>query len=478
MRIPNEGPGKSSWWVINHDVKPGKSTRRRAMSVDAGGGPSSSATTTAAAAAMVAKRRGRHRRSTSKGVIDTATAAASAGSPSPSPASLPLPPSHLAWSPSAVDELALSVSPSIGSPTPLNDALSPDSYSAVAGTSALGGAASAGYDFTPPPLETPLAAVHDSTAYVDPAAYAAAADFVVNSLQEQLTLSDAISGGGGGADAYSSMAPPPLLTNPYQSQAMSSSYGYVPSLTPISGSKATTPLGSPPIHRHASGGGMRLMSDGERYYQNSEQLSQSLPLHSSSYSRPPPPSHHHQHHQQHQHYQHNRHLPYGQMATAPRSSSWSQLYPQQHPQQQRQHPQHPQHPQGHYGGQSYVQPPPYYAQHPAVKNEYNQYGHSVDGQPLSSDCLHHQSGSYAVVGGGVGVGGGGGGDQVQSSGDRFPSDLDVTLFKGTFDGLTLDDVLAPEIFLGEQNEQQGGALSFDFDHFRDKDESKSSSWVH
>lgn len=34
MRIQNEGTGKSSWWVINPDAKPGKSPRRRATSMD------------------------------------------------------------------------------------------------------------------------------------------------------------------------------------------------------------------------------------------------------------------------------------------------------------------------------------------------------------------------------------------------------------------------------------------------------------
>ncbi|KAL5011094.1 hypothetical protein ScPMuIL_013399 [Solemya velum] len=34
MRIQNEGTGKSSWWVINPDAKPGKSPRRRAGSME------------------------------------------------------------------------------------------------------------------------------------------------------------------------------------------------------------------------------------------------------------------------------------------------------------------------------------------------------------------------------------------------------------------------------------------------------------
>ena len=34
MRIQNEGTGKSSWWVINPDAKPGKTPRRRATSMD------------------------------------------------------------------------------------------------------------------------------------------------------------------------------------------------------------------------------------------------------------------------------------------------------------------------------------------------------------------------------------------------------------------------------------------------------------
>ncbi|XP_074662914.1 uncharacterized protein LOC141915324 [Tubulanus polymorphus] len=34
MRIQNEGTGKSSWWILNPDAKPGKSPRRRATSMD------------------------------------------------------------------------------------------------------------------------------------------------------------------------------------------------------------------------------------------------------------------------------------------------------------------------------------------------------------------------------------------------------------------------------------------------------------
>jgi len=33
-RIQNEGTGKSSWWVINYEAKPGKSPRRRTTSMD------------------------------------------------------------------------------------------------------------------------------------------------------------------------------------------------------------------------------------------------------------------------------------------------------------------------------------------------------------------------------------------------------------------------------------------------------------
>ena len=34
MRVQNEGTGKSSWWVLNPEAKPGKSPRRRATSMD------------------------------------------------------------------------------------------------------------------------------------------------------------------------------------------------------------------------------------------------------------------------------------------------------------------------------------------------------------------------------------------------------------------------------------------------------------
>jgi hypothetical protein len=35
-RIQNEGTGKSSWWTINYNAKPGKPTRRRVQSMDQG----------------------------------------------------------------------------------------------------------------------------------------------------------------------------------------------------------------------------------------------------------------------------------------------------------------------------------------------------------------------------------------------------------------------------------------------------------
>lgn len=34
MRIQNEGAGKSSWWVINPDAKPGRNPRRRANTME------------------------------------------------------------------------------------------------------------------------------------------------------------------------------------------------------------------------------------------------------------------------------------------------------------------------------------------------------------------------------------------------------------------------------------------------------------
>lgn len=34
MRVQNEGTGKSSWWMLNPEAKPGKSVRRRAASME------------------------------------------------------------------------------------------------------------------------------------------------------------------------------------------------------------------------------------------------------------------------------------------------------------------------------------------------------------------------------------------------------------------------------------------------------------
>ena len=43
MRVQNEGTGKSSWWMLNPDAKPGgKSSRRRTASVEGSNGPNGS----------------------------------------------------------------------------------------------------------------------------------------------------------------------------------------------------------------------------------------------------------------------------------------------------------------------------------------------------------------------------------------------------------------------------------------------------
>lgn len=34
IRVQNEGTGKSSWWMLNPDAKPGKAARRRATSME------------------------------------------------------------------------------------------------------------------------------------------------------------------------------------------------------------------------------------------------------------------------------------------------------------------------------------------------------------------------------------------------------------------------------------------------------------
>lgn len=51
MRIQNEGAGKSSWWVINPDAKPGRNPRRRANTMES-----------ASKVAMDKKRRGARKR--------------------------------------------------------------------------------------------------------------------------------------------------------------------------------------------------------------------------------------------------------------------------------------------------------------------------------------------------------------------------------------------------------------------------------
>ena len=56
MRMQNEGTGKSSWWVLNPEAKPGKSTRRRANTLEGGGG-------------RLDKKRGRVRKKTEANVV-------------------------------------------------------------------------------------------------------------------------------------------------------------------------------------------------------------------------------------------------------------------------------------------------------------------------------------------------------------------------------------------------------------------------
>ena len=51
-RIQNEGTGKSSWWTINYNAKPGKSPRRRVQSMD-----QSMASKASKGAKMAAKRK-------------------------------------------------------------------------------------------------------------------------------------------------------------------------------------------------------------------------------------------------------------------------------------------------------------------------------------------------------------------------------------------------------------------------------------
>ncbi|CAD5209874.1 unnamed protein product [Bursaphelenchus xylophilus] len=55
MRVQNEGAGKSSWWVINPDAKPGRNPRRRAATME-------SSTKTVFQAALEKKRRGARKR--------------------------------------------------------------------------------------------------------------------------------------------------------------------------------------------------------------------------------------------------------------------------------------------------------------------------------------------------------------------------------------------------------------------------------
>lgn len=64
VRVQNEGTGKSSWWMLNPDAKPGKSARRRATSMET---------------SKFEKRRGR--------VKKKVEALRAAGEPTPSPSS-------------------------------------------------------------------------------------------------------------------------------------------------------------------------------------------------------------------------------------------------------------------------------------------------------------------------------------------------------------------------------------------------------
>lgn len=65
----------------------------------------------------------------------------------------------------------------------------------------------------------------------------------------------------------------------------------------------------------------------------------------------------------------------------------------------------------------------------------------------------------------------------RSAGERFPSDLDIHLFRDSFEGFSVDDVVNSEL-----PQQTDSGLLFDFEYFREENQNQptvsASTWGH
>lgn len=413
MRIPNEGPGKSSWWVINPDAKSGRPARRRAVSTDTPATGISKSDT---------KRRGRQRRSTSKGAIDTAAAAA--GSPASSPASSLVkletdgPLSQHCLTPSSLCDSDSSV---FGSTSPY------EGYSplgdAVPFTGPLPG--------TSEQFGTDCYHDQDSNCFLP-------ADIA--------SLSDPLSSLSVSSNPYLTALDldgpfPPITIDSAPINPAPSTYvaPFQPTLSPISGTPLatplTTPLGTPPALRHA----LRSIQSEDGQYP---------PISGRSLSTE----------QLYYHPQQN----YNSQQTGMRTTgSWQHLNTSYYP--------------------SCNNPPPYFSQSwsPNAVSYRGSTGQRValtsnDYHPLMPPVQHEPSRlTHQPMGTmqGSPVYGHTGRHVNQSPSERFPNDLDV-LLRDSYEVCNMDNFFVPE------TSQADGGLVFDFEHFQDDQPGGANSWSH
>ena len=440
MRVTNEGPGKSSWWVINPDAKAGRPARRRAMSTDATSSGNKSET----------KRRGRHNRSGSKGAIDTATAAGAAGSPAPSPA-----PSSTRLYTSLKADPDATFSQHCLTPSSLCDSDS----------STFGGGSTSPYDgFSSPlgdaaPFSGPLPGTSEQfgTDYFydqDQSLFASEIATLADPLAS-LSVSNH-QGLHGELDPNGSFPPITIDSAPINPAPSTYVAPFQPSLSPISGTPFATPHGTPPTLRHpfraAQGDDARCM------FTRSVSTEQIYP--------------------QHQQLQSSWKQSFGHQPCMMSTGSWQHLnqpninnYPNQLP----------------------YNPPPYYSQswsptmasscrgysgscvtlspndyHPLMPTSYQhepmRLSHNLSPMLCSSTSYPNTSypnTSYRLS---------------QSSSEHYSSNLDAHHhLRDDLNGIDLEELICAELPLET-------GLAFDFDHFREDGQTQptinGSNWSH
>ena len=423
MRIPNEGPGKSSWWVINPDAKTGRPARRRAVSIDTPAAGTSKSDT---------KRRGRQRRSGSKGAIDTAAAAA--GSPASSPApSLVKSETDAAFSQHCLTPSSLCDSDSsvFGSTSPY-DGFSPLG-DAVPFTGPLPG--------TSEQFGTDCYRDQESSSFL-PADISSLADPLSSlsvSSNHYLTALD--------VDGPF----PPITIDSAPVNPAPSTYvaPFQPTLSPISGTPLATPLatplGTPPALRHA----LRYVQSEEGQYPYMSGRSQSI---EQLYYHPQ---------------QGHCSQSYSQQTGMRSAGSWQHLntgyYPPCNPPPYFSQSWSPNTMsfRGCAGQRVSLTPNEYHPLMPPIQHEPNRLTH----HPMSGMGMMQGSPVYGNTGRHLN----------QSSSERFSSDIDI-LLKDGFEGCNVDS-----FFLSETSQSEGG-LVFDFEHFQEDNQNQpggaNSTWGH